>query len=391
MSTGLTRCASKPACFAALAVVLLAVAGQRDQPARPAGRAARAAARPARSRPSPAGRCRARRRRAAKPSASASAAGRIVRHAHLVPERAQRSPPAARRRPRCRRRRRTRRASPRGRRRLPSAPRAAVRAARRSSRGSRMTNSLPLPEPVAGRASTVPPCSVDQAAARASGRGRGRPAARSASCALPARTRSKMRGSIVRRDADAVVAYADHDARRRRCARASSAMRPPGVGVLGGVGQQVGDHLRQAHRVAVDQSRPCRHVDGEPMAALLDQRAGHLDRLGARPRPARPARSCSSILPRVIRETSSRSSTRRTRCVDLALDDARSFSRCPGRRAAASAAARSRSATADCAARGRAWPGTRPWRGWPLSSSAQQRLALGVRALEHAARRRPAR
>ena len=72
------------------------------------------------------------------------------------------------------------------------------------------------------------------------------PSARS-SVRAPCTNRSNTCGSSVGVDADAVVAARDHDFVRRRAA-AASAMWPPRVGVLGGVGQQVGDHLRQPRR-----------------------------------------------------------------------------------------------------------------------------------------------
>ena len=87
------------------------------------------------------------------------------------------------------------------------------------------------------------------------------------------------------------------------------------LGVLGGVGEQVGDHLGQPRRIGVDHQTGLRHVD--------DRAAGRAARAAGSPVSIARAttldtstRSCfSSILPRVMRETSSRSSTRRTRCL----------------------------------------------------------------------------
>ena len=59
---------------------------------------------------------------------------------------------------------------------------------------------------------------------------------------------------MLRRDADAGVAHPQHGlvaVARQRVSRDLAAR----VGVLGGVGQQVADDLRQAHRVGVDQQR----------------------------------------------------------------------------------------------------------------------------------------
>ena len=80
----------------------------------------------------------------------------------------------------------------------------------------------------------------------------------------------------LRRDADPGVAHGQHDvvvdARR---ANGHHAVRRR---VLGRVGQEIRDHLAQARRVAVDAKAVPRHVHSQRVVALLEQRAGHLDR-----------------------------------------------------------------------------------------------------------------
>ena len=148
-------------------------------------------------------------------------------------------------------------------------------------------------------------------------------------------------------------------------------MRPAGGVYLAALVSRFDDHLGQAGRGRPSTTRPSAgHVDVSGVAALLEQGAGHLDGLGHDLRPAR-SRSLAQL--------------------DLAAGDARDVQqvvdqpdqvRAPGARsrrgrasrpspgrAAASAAARSGSATAGCAARGPAWPGTRPWPGWPVSAA----------------------
>jgi hypothetical protein len=48
------------------------------------------------------------------------------------------------------------------------------------------------------------------------------------------------------------------------------------IGILGRVGEQVRDHLRQPHGIAVERGRRPRQVDVEPVPALVDQRPRHL-------------------------------------------------------------------------------------------------------------------
>ena len=107
---------------------------------------------------------------------------------------------------------------------------------------------------------------------------------------------------------------------------------PPAGGVLGGVVEQVAEHLLEPRGIGVDRDRPV--AAASPCSACrcrVDHTARPLStRVRERSRAGRRGSRRSCILPRVMRETSSRSSTRRARCVDLALDDL-------ARRAAASA------------------------------------------------------
>jgi hypothetical protein len=52
------------------------------------------------------------------------------------------------------------------------------------------------------------------------------------------------------------------------------------AGVLGRVVEQVPEHLGHALPIDVDEEGPRGHVDGEPLALLLDERRGHLHGVG---------------------------------------------------------------------------------------------------------------
>ena len=49
------------------------------------------------------------------------------------------------------------------------------------------------------------------------------------------------------------------------------------IGVLGGIGEEVADHLRQAQRIGLELHAPCRQVDGELMLFGIEQRTRGLD------------------------------------------------------------------------------------------------------------------
>ena len=78
----------------------------------------------------------------------------------------------------------------------------------------------------------------------------------------------------LRFDADAGVANADH---HRVCFPVRLDLnRSPGLGVLGGVGQEVRHHLRETLLVAVNRAPTPGYVDIEIVLALFEQRAGGL-------------------------------------------------------------------------------------------------------------------
>ena len=118
-------------------------------------------------------------------------------------------------------------------------------------RGRRTRTRCPVPGPsLCGLDAAA--VHLDQLLAPAPGRCRGRPAR--------ARARVDLREHVEhprqhrRRNADAGVAARDH-APRAPLAPAPSAMRPPVGRVLGGVVEQVGDHLRQPRRVGPNDQR----------------------------------------------------------------------------------------------------------------------------------------
>ena len=86
---------------------------------------------------------------------------------------------------------------------------------------------------------------------------------------------SKTVASALGRDADAGVAHPDHDL----VPLARPGERDPSrlVGVLGRVGQQVGEHLLEPGRVGVGRQGRRRERDAQGLALLVDQRADDLD------------------------------------------------------------------------------------------------------------------
>ena len=132
--------------------------------------------------------------------------------------------------------------------------------------------------------------------------------------------------------------------------------------VLGGVVQQVANHLRQTRRVAVDPDRLIRQVDTQLVLRRIDERlacprAPHRSR-----RAGRHARAAARPCRCVMRDTSSRSSISRTSCStwrSIMRQHARGLLARRSARASAPAR-RCGSAPADCAARAPAWRGTRP-------------------------------
>ena len=118
--------------------------------------------------------------------------------------------------------------------------------------GRRTTNSLPWPGPSLLRLDAAA-VHLDQPLGPASGRCPARPAS------APARGRtcvniSKMRGSMSAGDADAGVPHA-RPPPRSPCRSAVQPDVAAPLGVLGGVVEQVGEHLGQPGRVAVETDR----------------------------------------------------------------------------------------------------------------------------------------
>ena len=153
------------------------------------------------------------------------------------------------------------------------------------------------------------------------------------------------------------------DDRPRRPRRSAvSQMRPPVVGVLGGVVQQVADHLGQPGRVGVEPA-PAR-----PAATTVSSCRGRRSAGGPSPRPGPPPRPAStrslrsSILPLVIRRHVEQVVDQPDHVLHLPLHHLPgplAHGRRP-RRPAAGPAGRCGSGRAGCAARGPAWRGTRP-------------------------------
>ena len=152
-------------------------------------------------------------------------------------------------------------------------------------------------------------------------------------------------------------------------------IRPRGSVYFAALVSRFADDLREPRGVAVDEQAAARHVQLEMVLPLLEQRAGASRSPSATTSPSSTGSGRSSILPRVMRDTSSRSSTSRTRWRTWRSMTVRSRS-APASPRSASAAAPSGSARAGCAARGRASPGTRPWCGSP---TARRRAARSAR------------
>ena len=234
-----------------------------------------------------------------------------------------------------------------------------------AGRGRRTTNSLPWPGPSL--------CGLDRPAVHLDQppherQADAQPALRPVERAVRLREQVEHARQHVRRDADAGVADADDAPAPSVSRSALSQMRPPGVGVLGRVVEQVGEHLGQPGRVAVHPDR---------LGGKLDRQAGGRGRRSAAGWPRRPAattaaRSTGSIrrriLPRVMRrhveQVVHQADQVRHLAVDHVAGPSRSRPACVGPSAGAPRR-RCGSGRAGCAARGRASTGTRSSAGRP--------------------------
>ena len=178
-------------------------------------------------------------------------------------------------------------------------------------------NSLPRPSP-ALCADTDPPCSSTRLRTMVSPRPRppcatGRasaPAARTCS-----NTRSIMSGAIPAPSSRTLTSTCPP------LARGANGDRRPGSLYLAAFVSRLKTTCARRSGSALDgESAPRHPFDADPVRALLEQRARHLHRRAGPRRRSPCVRRRSSILPRVIRDTSSRSSTRRVRCADLPLE-----------------------------------------------------------------------
>ena len=178
-------------------------------------------------------------------------------------------------------------------RRSPAERRDAALRARRGG-GSRTTNSLPWPEPVAARLDRAA-VQLDQPLHQRQARCRGRPATRS-SAGRPART-SRRRAAASSAAMPMPVSLHRRSRRRRRRAAPRSAMRPPRSRVLGGVVEQVGEHLRRRTGSASSETGSAGSVDASarvPRASMSGRRVSTArvdDAARARRAPC-AARSC---------------------------------------------------------------------------------------------------
>ena len=177
--------------------------------------------------------------------------------------------------------------------------------------GRRTTNSLPWPGP-ALRASTVPPCS--STSRFTSVRPMPRPPCERSSDCVDLREHVEHLLQHVRRDADAGVAHRELDARRLAAAR-SAVMRPPGGVYLAALLSRLQITCDEARRDRTDSGSASA---GRSSVSLWPPRLDQRRRRSPARRCTSDARSTrswrSSMRPRLMRDTSSRSSIRRTIC-----------------------------------------------------------------------------
>ena len=167
---------------------------------------------------------------------------------------------------------------------------------------------------------------------------------------------------------------------------------PAAIGILRGVAEDVGEHLRQPHRIAVERHRRRRQRHRHRLPGARRVSAGWS-------RAAASSTSCrttgsrrSSRRPRVIRETSSRSSSSRAmwRAWRSITVGGRAVTGVVGAAQLAAARRCCGSAPADCAARGRARPGSRPCGGRPRAATPSSALRAPMsRTIDDAPTMRP--
>ncbi len=128
---------------------------------------------------------------------------------------------------------------------------------------------------------------------------------------------SKIVGERLGRDADPGVPHRHHYPAVRP-ARPTATRAPPSACTWALVGEQVREHLGQPRSRSASRRHQGRgqrdwSVRARPRPALV----GRSPPRSPPPPPASPVRAASSILFRLIRDTSSRSSISRTMCVEL--------------------------------------------------------------------------
>ena len=219
--------------------------------------------------------------------------------------------------------------------------RCAPRRRRRASRPAACTSDRPMPSPPCDRSNARSTCE----------------------------NISKMLRQLLGGDADAGVLHATPP-RRSACRSAVSQMRPPCSVYLAALLSRLANTWASRTEVGVQVDRLRRQRHRQFVTALLDERAARLD--GALMTSASSTRCLrSSILSRVMREMSSRSSISRVICCTCRSITCCGPARLRHRRPVSQAEAPPRrcgSGPAGCAVRGPASPGTRPCGGRPLAT-----------------------
>jgi hypothetical protein len=230
--------------------------------------------------------------------------------------------------------------------------------------GTRTVNSLPCPCPALA-ASTVPPCSSTRR--RASVSPTPRPACERSSVRSTCTNISKIRGIASAGSPMPLSLHAHHDLVVHLPGSEHDA--PARLGVLGGVVEQVREHLREARRIAVDRQRVV-WAGRTSSACLRESMNGRAVSIESRSAERKVDDGLADgELAVVMRETSMRSSTSAPSARPGAASSRAREPTCPGRcRRGAGSRARCGSGPAGCAARARASRGTRPCAGRPRAA-----------------------